>query len=214
MNGLIKASQAQDIRGFGTVTTAPVEVPPSVAREDALMEELTQTRATLANLEASLPDRLAAARAEGVEDGIRQSRRDDQARIDLLRSTAERATEDWQKRLTDIEGLAVALAREILERVFGAEGLEPAAVAAAIRNRIGALNERAVIRLRVGASDITPDMIGHEAGAIGQWDMVVDSTLGEGEAVIDLDLGSIEVGPAQQWPRIASWLSRLEAGEA
>lgn len=215
MSSLIKSSQALDIRGFGNLraAAAPGGPPPPRAREEELAEELARARTALSEIEASLPDRLAAARAKGREEGMAQHQRDEKAQLELLRAAAAGAAENWRARLSAIEGLAVALARDILERVFGDEGLEPAAVAAAIRTRIAVLDERAVVRLRVASADVEQELIAQGLGEPGQWDIVLDPGLDEGEANIDLDLGAIEAGPAQQWPRIMRWLDELEAGK-
>lgn len=113
----------------------------------------------------------------------------------------------WRKRLAELEPLALMIASEALDKMFGEARVGRDEIIAVISAQIARLGANSVVSVRVSGADFaSADLV---SAALAQDDacaISIDPTLSAGCAVLDLKLGQMEIDPATQWARLRSFL--------
>ncbi|MEA3063635.1 MAG: flagellar assembly protein FliH [Sphingomonadales bacterium] len=215
MSGLIKGGAAHKVRPFLDPAVLPLS-PPGDPRLEALARENDELRAALAAQQTASEQAVAAARADGECRGRADAGEGIDKRLALLDKGVEAAASKWQKRLTDLDELAPALARAALGKLFDDKGDHSRFVAALIANQLRLLRRESVLAIRVSALDFEDEQalagLAAEAGS-GSVRIVTDADLESGECRIDLQLGHIDVGAKTQWAQLAAFLDELAGPE-
>lgn len=203
MTGLIKRGAGVAVRSPFAAQPVPA-APGSILPSDVDQKEVEALRARVAQLEKEATAAVAAAKRAGIEEGVRQAAEQRDARETQLRDTLAQARRSWDGRLAELEPLALLLASKALEKMFGRGVSGRDAVLAAINTQVQRLSRDSVVGVRVSGADF------HQAD-LAQLERLpgaaptIDTALGKGEAVIDLQLGQIEVSPATQWARLRAF---------
>jgi flagellar biosynthesis/type III secretory pathway protein FliH len=218
MSGLIKGGEAHSVRAF----LDPAERPPAPTRDprlEALERENEELRAALSALRIESEQAVKAARAEGERQG--RAAADDAAakQLGLLGKGVDAAVDQWQARLSDLDGLAPSLARTALGKLFDGGEDHIQFVTAVIARQMRLLRRESLVAIRVSARDFRGEQA--LAALVAEADtgsvrVVADADLAAGECRIDLQLGHIDVGPGTQWAQLAAFLDGLaerEGGE-
>jgi flagellar assembly protein FliH len=215
MSGLIKSGAAQSVRPFlepALLSSAPIRDP----RIEALERENEELRAALAALRIESEQAVKAARAEGEREGKAAADDAAQKQLGLLGKGVDSAIGHWQKRLSDLDGLAPALARAALGKLFDDGEDHCRFVTGVIARQMRLLRRESLVAIRVSARDFKDEQalaaLGAEAGT-GSVRVVADADLASGECRIDLQLGHIDVGAGTQWAQLAAFLDGLAARE-
>lgn len=215
MSGLIKSEAAHMVRPFldgAALALAPVRDP----RIEALELEIEELRGALAAQRVAGEQAVAAARTEGERAGRTAAGDGVDKQLALLGKGVEAAVAAWQERLVDLDGLAPALARAALGKLFDGGEDHSRFVAGAIARQMRLLRRESLVAIRVSARDFRDEpalaALAAEAGA-GSVRVVADADLASGECRIDLQLGHVDVGVGTQWAQLAAFLDELAAGE-
>ncbi|HEX8223872.1 MAG TPA: hypothetical protein VF605_08660 [Allosphingosinicella sp.] len=215
MSGLIKGGAAQSVRSF----LDPAELPPAPGldpRIEALEREIDRLRAALAAQRAESEQSVKAARTEGEREGRAAAGDAADKRLALLGKGLDSAVATWEARLGDLDGLAPALARAALAKLFDDGEDHKLFVAGVIARQMRLLRRDSLIAIRVSARDFEDEQalasLGSEAGT-GSVRLVADGDLEPGECRIDLQLGHLDVGAGTQWAQVAAFLDGLAERE-
>lgn len=213
MSGLIKGGAAHSVRAF----LDPVVQSPAPLRDpriDALERENEELRAALAAQRVESEKAVKAARAEGERLGKAAADDSSEKQLDLVGKGVTAAVAHWQARLDDLDGLAPALARAALGKLFDADEDQVRFVAQVIERQMRLLRRESLVAIRVSAGDFKDEQalaaLGAEAGA-GSVRIVADADLASGQCRIDLQLGHIDIGAGTQWAEVAAFLDGLAA---
>jgi flagellar biosynthesis/type III secretory pathway protein FliH len=215
MSGLIKGGATHSVRSFldpAVLPAAPVRDP----RIEALEREVGELRAALAAQRLESEQAVKAARAEGEREGRAAADDASDKRLALIGKGIESAVARWETRLVDLDGLAPALARAALGKLFDQGEDQKRFVAGAIVRQLRLLRRESLIAIRVSASDFADESalaaLAAEAGT-GSVRLLADRDLESGECRIDLQLGHIDVGAGTQWAQVAAFLDGLAERE-
>jgi flagellar biosynthesis/type III secretory pathway protein FliH len=214
MSGLIKGG-AHDVRSFLDPAVLPA-APGRDPRIEALELEVAELRAALEAQRAESEQAVKAARAEGERQG-RASADDASAKqLALLGKGVDSAVAGWEARLGDLDGLAPALARAALAKLFDDGDGHAGFVAGLIARQMRLLRRDSLVAIRVSARDFRDEQalaeLGEAAGT-GSVRLVADGDLASGECRIDLQLGHIDIGAGTQWAQVAAFLDKLAERE-
>ncbi|KQN71174.1 hypothetical protein ASE90_16080 [Sphingomonas sp. Leaf67] len=142
--------------------------------------------------------------AEGRKVGIASVDRSERERVDLLaKGLAEEATR-LSDRLQALDGLAAALARACLDRVFARPEAMAAMVGNALDHRLALLRDRTGLTVRVSGADFTD-----AAALAGRGEVTIDPDLPAGACRIGVRLGRIDLDVPGQWAVIARALDEM-----
>jgi flagellar assembly protein FliH len=216
VSGLIKSGAAHSVRSF----LNPPALPPGPTRDprlESLERENEELRAALAAQRIESEQAVKAARAEGERQGCAAAGDAADKQLGLIGKGVDAAVARWEARLGDLDGLAPALARAALGKLFGDGEDQMRFVAGVIARQMRLLRRESLIAIRVSARDFKDEAaltaLGAEADT-GSVRLVADSDLESGECRIDLQLGHIDVGAATQWAQLAAFLDGLAEREA
>lgn len=220
MSTLLKSGSGRVVRRFSGDSTEPrqpdaVSTPTidprdlEIARLAAELERLAAARTKDA---ADATQRVEAARREGHKQGLADAQADDKARLAALRAGLEAAVEAFEARLAVLDGLAPALVRGALAKLFDSfEDWRPP-LEAAVGRQLQALGETAVVMVRVSAQDF-PDTMSLEGVserlALNRAKLVVDAGLRAGASRIECRLGQVDVDVRDQWQTLAALLEDM-----
>lgn len=214
MSGLIKGAAAQSVRPFLDPPPPPPE-PAGDPRLETLEREIDELRAMLTRQIKAKEEAVAAARAEGERQGKAAADAAVDKQVAVLAKAAETAAAAWQKRLSELDGLAAAIVRAALAKLFDEER-HSSFVAGLVARQMRLLRRDSVVAIRVSPRDFGDEQalaaLGAEAGT-GSVRIVADAGLASGECGIDLQLGHIDIGAATQWAQLADLLDGLAARE-
>lgn len=203
MTGLIKSGAGVAVRSpFAAPQVPAAAVSPLISNVD--QKEVEALRARVAQLEKDAAAAVAAARRAGIEEGVRRAAGQRDARETQLGHALTQARSSWDGRLAELEPLALLLASKALEKVFGRGVSGRDAVLAAINTQVQRLSRDSVVGVRVSGADFDQADLAQLERLPGA-SPTIDTALGKGEAVIDLQLGQIEVSPATQWTRLRAF---------
>lgn len=215
MSGLIKGGAAHSVRSFLDPAVLPA-APNRDPRIEALEREIEELRAALAAQRLDGEQAVKTARAEGERQGRTAAGDASDKQLALLGKGVDSAVAQWEARLSDLDGLAPALARAALGKLFEEGEDQKKFVAGAIARQLRLLRRESLIAIRVSARDFADEpslaALGAEAGT-GSVRLVGDGDLKSGECRIDLQLGHIDVGAGTQWAQVAAFLDGLAERE-
>lgn len=232
MSGLLKASDPAALRavrpldaispaaGRAESHIAPSHVfPEPPARDEALDRQCMELEAAIADLrhriahmEDEAGEREDAAFERGRQDGLDHAAGEETRRLELLGNALDKLQKDNGKFLADCELLALQLARTALARIFGDEQLNAGLVTATLAHHIVSLQRDMLLQLRVSPRDFRrDDDLAALASRFPGLAVIADETLGSGECVADLKLGTLDVGLAGQWRRLSEFFDLLAA---
>jgi len=213
MTGLIKEPHA--LASVGALPVAPRrdrDAPVETAAPDPRLSEL---EAEIARLEAALASQkreaaraVEAARTEGREAAVAA----DASRTALVERGLAEARAAWDKRLDELELLAVAMARAALAKMFGESSDLGKLVTRTVAHHLAGLAADSVVGVRVSADDFPGDALDALSGRIdlARTRLTIDPDLDAGGCRIDLKLGAIDVEPARQWAILDGALAAME----
>lgn len=219
MRGVIKAHDARAVRPIEVVHMAPSVAIPAPAPESPIALRLAEVEAEAVRLQASLSDleaerRLDAQRAEeaqkaaharGLQEGREAADRDEASRLKALEATLDQIGERLERRFADLDDLAVAIAYKALADLFTDPVQQGALVIDALRRQLEALKAETVVSVTVSARDFSDaDSLASIADVVRARNLAVQASDGltAGECLVSLELGQVEIGPAQQWRRL------------
>lgn len=205
-------------RKSATNKTIPQQIAPSA--EALLIAEL---RDALVMRDSEIADHagaLTAAYAKGeaagrsaAEDEFEDSRADALA---TLEAGLAAAREQFAEALSGFEPLAIAVAVETVEQIFGDAAKHRELMVQAIAIQLDRLRDEAIVAISVSRIDF-PDTreiaalsaaVGDRAGTLAARD-----DLPAGECVIALQLGKVELSSRRHWADIQAALASLSDGE-
>lgn len=206
-------------------------VRPIAAPEQPVEAQLADARAEeirIAELEAALADAQGSlamlrrqhaaeidearsdAHAEGLSEGLRQNK----ALLDMLVQAAKRGEAAIVGGLQESSGVALAIARSALGRLFADRSQWSAMIADIVAVRREDIDSHLLLGIRVSAKDFPSDeTLAGIGAACTRTTFVVDPDLPSGELLFELRLGEMEAGPAIQGRNLLAFLDRQLAGE-
>lgn len=214
MSALLKSAQ-----GIVPLPLAePVDGAPIADPRDeliaALRQEVARLQAAARQTATARDTRIAeeVALAEGkVRDAIR---RDDSARTAALDKALVAARAALDERLALLDRLAPALARMVLERLFGAVEDRTGLVEAMIARRLDDFRSGAVVAVAVSAADVDEAAL---AGLGKRLDGVTvrhDVQLAGGQCRIEARSETLPLDLATEWAGLAAALDAMAEGRA
>lgn len=156
-------------------------------------------------------------KAAGYEAGLQTADKREADRYDLLETGMERALAAYGDHRASAERLAVLVARECLDLMFGEHQHRSEFLYAAIRHQLDQLDAGSIVDIGVSAADFddVEKVLGE--GRRGEHPRVVirrDPALAPSEVRIAMTLGELSIGVDQQWGRLRRTLGDLvEAAE-
>lgn len=187
--------------------------------------ELTLLRERALDLEAALAERDATAErliqaaesayGEGEAAGREAGRAEADARraeaLERLKENADRAVGALEERLLATDRLAALLARNCLDKLFGASTGRAELVQDLIRHQLDALRQETIVEIHVSAEDFDP---AEAAAAAPACTTIVSDALASGDCTIRLQLGALDIGLGQQWQALRGALDGMIVAEA
>lgn len=213
MTGLIKEPHA--LASVGALPAAPRRDRDAAVETVAPDPRLAEYEAEIARLEAALVSHkreaaraIEAARAEGRDAAVAA----DASRTAQVERGLADARATWDKRLEELELLAVTLARTALGKMFGESADLGELVTRTVAHHVAGLAADSVVGVRVSAADFPGDALDTLSARIdvARTRLAIDPDLDAGGCRIDLKLGAIDVEPARQWAILDGALAAME----
>lgn len=197
-------------RGIARPLQAPA-IPAAIDEAARLRTELAEVRAAAARAAETAKAAIAAARVEGITEGraagIASVERSERERLTLLAKGLADARDQLSKRLTALDGLAAALARMCLARVFARPEAMAAMVCDALSHRLTLLRDRTDLTIRVSGADFADPAALAAIGAA----VTIDPDLPSGACRMTMRLDRIDLDLPGQWATIAQALDDMAA---
>ena len=218
---LIKAINAGDIQMLRPRATVP-EIADKDSCRPSFDPEIERLSIRIVALEAEvqrLNEAAIVARSEGEIAGRTQVEKDFEAQRTeahiQLEAGLDRALEQWSAKLDEVNRLAVMIASVGLERLLLCPEGHLSTLTALVTAQVRALDRSSILRIKVSPEDF----VDSEALAELAQSCAIDGVLIEqatdlcaGDCVIQLTLGSMDVGLNQQWSAIRSLLETHSNG--
>ncbi len=211
MSGVLKAvSASAAIRALPDGAPARAVTPLAIDPMIALRARIAELEQQLAEQESAAGQRVEEARAEGRRAGLAERDESVAKRLILIEEALAAGLGAWSAELAASHGLAVEIARSVLDRMIGNAEWRSELIAHAIARRLAELDFRTLMSLRVSAEDFNEDDLAGLA-PIGKVRVLADPGLASGSCILKLEMGEIELGPDAQWRRAALLLDELGA---
>ena len=221
MSSLIKAGDAS-IRRISSIAFAqqPPEFGASQVADPVVLSRLEIERLTallaerdrqIATHAAALARARQTGEAEGRKAGRAEAEKHEKERVDLLRSAIAKANTGFDGALAALERLAVLLALDCLERIFGHDADRNVQVTAIIKKQLATLETTRVIAIEVSQQDFDQEALDRLRGDCVPPGIALECSdrLASGDCTIRLTLGGLDVGSNQQWHRLRPALAAL-----
>ncbi len=200
---VLKQTEATAVRAL----VAP-PMPVAVDEAERLRADLTALHADAVRAAEAAKIAIAKARDEGLAEGrkagIASVERSERKRFDLLAKGLTEEAARLADRLQALDGLAAALARACLDRVFARPEAMAAMVSNALDHRLAMLCDRTGLTVRVSGKDFA------DAVALaGPGKITIDPDLPSGACRIGVRLGQIDLDVPGQWAAIARALDEM-----
>jgi flagellar assembly protein FliH len=182
------------------------------------VEQLTQDLARREREAERLRAGVARAYRDGEADGRKRGREESDARrgeaLAMLDRGVRSACEQFAAAMTQLDGLAAAVAREALAKLIGDPARHGELLSAAIHHQFAQIEAGSVVAVLVSGADFERTELAHLAASLAQRGVAFSCSdaLDEGECQIRLRLGALDIGLPQQWERLDQTLRAL-AGE-
>lgn len=216
MTALMKAEACHSVHRFSDGGPPGRDVVPArsaeAARMDAMRGEIEALEKQLADARAAATRAEAKAREEGRRDGQAAALQDDGKRLVVLSEGVSAACAAWNDRIGGIDGLAAAVARSAMAKLFHGCDDHGDFVVGMIARQMGHLRREAVLSIRVSAEDFpdAPSLVELASrAATGPVEIVRDGDLATGQCRIDLQLGHLDLCSRSQWDELALLLQEL-----
>jgi flagellar biosynthesis/type III secretory pathway protein FliH len=193
-----------------TTVRALIAPPLPVAVDEAaqLRADIAALRADAARAAETAKTAIAKARedglAEGRRAGIASVERSERERVELLAKGLAAEATRLSERLQALDGLAAALVRACLDRVFARPEAMAAMVVDALHHRLALLTDRTGLTVRVSGKDFTD-----VTALAGHGEVTIDPDLPSGACRIGVRLGQIDLDVPGQWAAIAQALDEM-----
>ncbi|WP_157215380.1 FliH/SctL family protein [Flavisphingomonas formosensis] len=188
------------------------------ARIRALETQLTERRQAEQALLAEHERALAKAREDAFDEGRDAAQKEDAQRLSLLRDALVALRDQVDARMRETERLAVLLARDCLDILFGAASNRQDDVERLIRHQMEQIDRAMILEIRVSASDFPEEVLiqqlAYRLTPDGGLTLLRDPRLASGQCTVVVRLGRMEIGLDQQWPALRELLGELAAPEA
>lgn len=198
MTALIKARQVpQSVRAFAPSRPAATPIPAERSAVECALDlahdEITALRAEVMELRETAARDCAKAYESGKCDGRTAVEADNKQRIDRLDAALLSARAAWERRLAEIDVLAVHLARAGLAKLFADSGDLGDIVSRAITRMLSTLQASSVVAIAVSEGDFSREALAtmSEGRAVA---ITADPALVTGACRVDLKLGHIDLG--------------------
>ncbi|WP_322966394.1 hypothetical protein [Sphingomonas fuzhouensis] len=187
------------------------------AERDALAAELAETRGVIARAEAQARERLDTVREEALGEGRRAglaaADTREAERVAAIARGVTAALAQFDARLTAMDGLAAALARACLDRIFARTDAMAAMVIEALARHLAMLRDDVLLSVQVSGADFADsqalDAAVREAGARAT--VAIDRDLPSGACRVAVRLGQVELDVPGQWDGLARLLDEMAA---
>ncbi len=200
---VLKQTEATAVRAL----VAP-PMPVAVDEAERLRAEITTLRTAADRAAEAAKVAIAKAREEGLTEGhkagIAAVERSERERVDLLAKGLTEEAVRLADRLQALDGLAAALARACLDRVFARPEAMAAMVGNALDHRLALLRDRTGLTVRVSGADFTDT-----AALAGRGEVTIDPDLPAGACRIGVRLGRIDLDVPGQWAVISRALDEM-----
>ncbi len=198
-----------------SVVVADDAVTLLLAERAALAAEVTALREAMDLSAAAARDAVARARRDGVVEGRRAGiasvELDETGRVEAVRKGVSDEAGRLGERLATLDGLAAALARACLGRVFARPDAMAAMVVDALAHRLAILRDQTVLTVRVSGVDFADDaaLTAAVRGAGSDAVVTIDPVLPSGACRMAARLGQVDLDVPGQWNAIAAMLDGL-----
>lgn len=186
------------------------------AERDTLAAQLAEAGDRIARADAQARDRIGAAREEALSEGHRAglaaAETREAERVAAIARGMTQALAQFDARLAATEGLAAALARACLDRVFTRPDAMTAMVTQALVRHLAALRDDAVVTVRVSGADF-PDgeTLAAAVRESGRVTVAIDRDLPSGACRVEARLGQVALDVPEQWSVLARLLDEMAA---
>jgi type III secretion protein L len=228
MSGIIKSERADErVRAFlNRAPSAPLPIKPQIDPELAhartelayLSELLRERDAQIVDLKEAIVDLKGTVEqvrregeAEGRRAGFAEGSQHAAQAIAALTKGVDQALEALASDVENLERLALCVAEAALDRVLGPDADQKALVAQIVARQIELLGGEAVLLIEVSGGDFTAADLAQIRGRHPSIEFRAYDELARGGCRIKLRLGSLEVGPNQQWAALKNELSKIAA---
>jgi flagellar biosynthesis/type III secretory pathway protein FliH len=223
MSGLIKSGEAAQLAPLRLVALSEPRPLSSEAQQTLRLEariiELEDERERLLAQAADLRRQIELAFDKGKEDGRSEglAAADDrrEERLAILRDAAQSAGAALSTALTELETVAVGLAVETLDIMFGETLDRRDAVVALVRHQLGRLDAASLVRIEVAADDFGNDDDLAVLAALPELRAVTvirSAALRPGDCRMTARIGELDLGLTRQWSVLKQQLDALECG--
>ncbi|QXT34450.1 hypothetical protein KV697_11510 [Sphingomonas sanguinis] len=186
------------------------------AERDTLAAQLAEAGDRIARADTQARDHIGAAREEALSEGRRAglaaAETREAERVAAIARGVTQALAQFDARLSATEGLAAALARACLDRVFAQPDATAAMVTQALARHFATLRDDAVVTVRVSGADFSDG----EALAAAVRDgaratVAIDRHLPSGACRVEARLGQVALDVPEQWSVLARLLDEMAA---
>jgi type III secretion protein L len=218
VNGLIKAREvAQSVRAFAPSRPAPTPIPVVRSATERALDlahgEIAVLRDEVMELRETAARDCAKAYESGKCDGRTAADDDMKQRIDRLDAALLSAQAAWERRLGEIDVLAVQLARTALAKLFADSSDFGDLVSRAIKRKLSTLQASSVVAIVVSEGDFNREALATllDGSAVA---IATDPALATGACRVDLKLGHIDLGTETLASELDAALAGLIGGES
>ncbi|MEA3017890.1 MAG: flagellar assembly protein FliH [Sphingomonadales bacterium] len=222
MSRLVKATSAG-----GSVRRLVVAAPAGDAdrrsssvggpRIDAVAEEIGRLEAALAEARAEAAQAVARAREEGREEARAEAEDREDGRLRALEAIATAAQGALERRLDELDRLALLLAQRALAQLVEPDAGLAALVERSIARQMRFVRGKTVAAIHVSGEDFPGEPALAELAAragIGSVRLAADPELRSGQCRIDLRLGHVDLHVGPRWGEMAELLETMAKEEA
>jgi flagellar biosynthesis/type III secretory pathway protein FliH len=223
MSGLIKAQDAAamsvHIRSLFQVRPAPDEGPKVPVELSMLRQEVESLQASnkarteeIERLRDDIGRAYREGEAEGRKAGLAQADQRRTEQFAIIKAGVSAALNRFGQEMESMEQLAVLVARQAMAKLLGDQNRHAELLAGLIRHQLEHLEAESVVAVLVSKADFgDADELLALSGSIGRADVEIRASdeVVAGDCRIKLTLGSLEVGPRQQWGRLSAILAAL-----
>lgn len=213
MSGVIKAragtGQAR-IRPLMLVSNIPSSPDDGLNREIIMLRREIQDRdARILELEAELKRVAAEQYAKGEAAGFEAAEDRQAKRLEKLTKAIEAAQQNISEALVTAERIAILVAKECLDKMFGDKAHWPALVSDLVRHQIAQVSQDTLLKVEVAAEDFADDACLPKLAGTTE---LIRSDISSGSCKMTLRFGEIDAGLAQQWDMLERRLCHLADG--
>jgi flagellar biosynthesis/type III secretory pathway protein FliH len=222
MSGIIRSERAGErVRAVLKAAPPPLQVPidpeidPELAHARAELAQLSDLlrdrQAEIDNLKQAIEEAWHDGEAQGRKAGFLEGSQYAEKAIAALTKGVSQACESLASDVENLERLALLVAEEALQRVLGPEADQKTLIAQIVVRQIEQLGAQAVLIVEVSGEDFAPPHLVEMRERHPSIEFRTADEVARGGCRMKLRLGSLEVGPHQQWGAIKAELSKMAA---